>query len=646
MAPRSPGLPGLGYVVAFGVTLTVVAIRLTLNKVSSDHSMFLPFVGAVMLAAWWGGLKPGLLTTILSCLAVTFFVIQPDEQRNRDSAVWVPLVVFLIVGLMVSWLCETLHATQRRSEARQQLLEREIEARQKAEETVRTSQSLLQAILDHSSAIIFVKSPEGRYLLVNKEFCNVLHLTQDQVLGRTVFDLFPPPIAQQFYANDRQVIDTRQTIVREEVLPIEDKTLTYLSVKFPLFTPSGEPYAMGGVATNITERIKAEEELRVADRRKDEFLATLSHELRNPLAPILNALQVLFLAEHDKRMRDQARTVMERQLQQMVRLIDDLLDLSRISRNRLEIRKEVVELGTILENAVETSRPLVESFNHELTVTLPGEPLYLEADASRLGQVFANLLNNAAKYTERGGHIWLTAERQDQEAVVTIRDNGIGILPEMLPRIFDMFMQINQSLERSQGGLGIGLTLVKRLVEMHEGTVEVHSDGPGLGSQFRVRLPLVTRSSPEKHEETFGAVASPPSSSRRILVVDDNEDSAESLAMMLRIMGHHVVAAYNGLEALEIARTTRPEVIFLDLGMPNISGYELARRLRQQPWGQDMILVALTGWGQEEDRRRTQEAGFHQHLVKPADPAILTQMLAQLPAGQDPHPKNGSSCRS
>ncbi len=375
-------------------------------------------------------------------------------------------------------------------------------------------------------------------------------------------------------------------------------------------------------------RVRAE-----ADRRKDEFLATLAHELRNPLAPIRNGLTVMRLAGGDREAVEKARGMMERQVQQMVRLIDELLDLSRISRGKVELRRERVTLASVVTSAVETSRPLIEEAGHELLVRLPAEPVFLNADTTRLAQVFSNLLNNAAKYTERGGHIRLAAEAGNGQVQVSIQDDGIGIPASMLPAIFEMFTQVDRSLEKAQGGLGIGLSIVKRLVEMHGGTVEARSAGHGKGSELIVRLPALASPAAEPRP-TLGASdggdSTEPAARRRVLVADDNVDSAESLAMMLELMGNEVRTTHDGVEAVETAEEFRPSVIVLDIGMPRMNGYDACRRIREQPWGREVIIVALTGWGQAEDKRRSKEAGFDRHLVKPIEPAALGELLATL----------------
>ncbi len=433
---------------------------------------------------------------------------------------------------------------------------------------------------------------------------------------------------------DAMIGEGKELWVDEYQLLRADGTYAYVIDRgFVVYDDRSKPLRMVGSMLDLTERRRLEESLRESDRRKSEFLATLAHELRNPLAPIRNALEILRRTGGDGPVVEQARCVMERQVRQMVRLVDDLLDIARISRDKLELRRERVELAAAVQSAVETSRPLLDAGGHRLTVVLPSEPIWLDADLTRLAQVFLNLLSNAAKYTERGGEIRLTAERQGPEVVVRVRDTGIGIPAEMLPRIFEMFTQVDQSLERSQGGLGIGLTLVKRLVEMHGGSIEARSDGPGLGSEFVVRLPVVagppTLPEPQVRDGKPGTTAPPK---RRILIVDDNEDSARSLCRLLTMTGSEARTTHDGLSALAVAAEFRPDVILLDIGLPGLNGYEVARKVRGQR-GEDVVLVAVTGWGQEDDRRRSQEAGFDYHMVKPVDFNELQRLLAdQKPA--------------
>jgi PAS domain S-box-containing protein len=381
-----------------------------------------------------------------------------------------------------------------------------------------------------------------------------------------------------------------------------------------------------GTCRDVDERKKAEEVLLSADRRKDEFIAILSHELRNPLMPIRNAIQVLKLRGNSDMQLTWARSVIERQVTQMAHLLEDLLDLSRIGQNKLELHKLWVTLDSILDAAIEVSRPLCEQAGHRLELNALSEPIHLEADSHRLVQAFTNLLNNAVKYTERGGRITLTVRREPRAAVVEIEDTGIGISAEMLPRIFDLFTQDRPALERSQGGLGIGLSIVKALIEMHGGTVEASSAGPGLGSRFTVRLPAADRRALAIPREAPRRV---PARSLKILVADDNADAAESLSVLLEMVGHDVHVAADGEEALEVARTVRPDVALLDIGMPKLNGYELARQLRTEHPRQP-VLVAITGWGQRDDLRRAAAAGFDFHLVKPVNPDELIELITRI----------------
>jgi PAS domain S-box-containing protein len=401
----------------------------------------------------------------------------------------------------------------------------------------------------------------------------------------------------------------------------------------PIRSPEGNVVGMVLVFRDITERKKVEDALKEVDRRKDDFIALLAHELRNPLAPLRNGLQVMRLGGNDANSVAQARAMMERQLGHMVRLIDDLLDISRISRNKMELRRSRVLLSDVVGSAVEAAGPLVDAGGHELTVSLPPEPVFLDADLTRLAQVFNNLLTNSAKYTERSGHICLAAERRGEDVFVSVRDNGIGIPTDALPGIFDMFSQVDRSIERSAGGLGIGLALVKGLVEMHGGTVAVESDGEGKGSTFTVKLPALESSrqltvgTPDKAHGLRGP-------RRRMLVVDDNRDSAESMAMMLKLLGNDVRIAHDGIEAVEAAEAFRPQVILMDVGMPRLNGLDATRRIRQQSWGRPVVIAALTGWGQEGDKARSQEAGCNGHLVKPVSLMDLQKFLAETRASE------------
>ena len=394
--------------------------------------------------------------------------------------------------------------------------------------------------------------------------------------------------------------------------------------------------------TEVAERARVELALKEADRHKDEFLAMLAHELRNPLAPIHNAVQLMHRQSFTDPQLTWSRDVIGRQLAHLTRLVDDLLDVSRITRGKINLSKEVLDLETLMTRTVETVQPLFEERGHTLTVEVPKGILAVLGDPTRLVQALGNVLGNAAKYTQRGGHITLSAAESGPEVVIRVRDNGIGIPAELMPMIFNLFTQLDHTSGPPQSGLGIGLALVQRLVEMHGGSVSAVSEGLGKGSEFLIRLPLFIRERVESGqplqqlsalEQSMTNAEGPTRTQRRILVADDNNDALESLATLLQLSGHEVYTAANGAVALESAEQHRPEVALLDIGMPKLDGYEVARRIRAQPWGQRITLVALTGWGQDSDRRRSQEAGFDSHLVKPLDLDKLTELLAALPVG-------------
>lgn len=406
--------------------------------------------------------------------------------------------------------------------------------------------------------------------------------------------------------------------------------ITALAHASPIFDDNEKVVGAVNVVVDISERRRAEELLKEADRHKNEFLAILSHELRTPLAPIRNALQVLNLKSPPDPELQKVLGLIDRQIRQMTRLVDDLLDISRIIRRQLELRKECVGLSEVVYAAVEASQPMLEMSGQEFSFTVPPEPVYLNADLARLAQIISNLLNNAAKYTRADGRICLTAMRQGKDAVISVRDTGIGIPADMQPRIFEMFKQADRSRGQSKSGLGIGLTLAKRLVEMHGGTITVSSKGHGQGSEFVVRLPVADRP-PQKPDQADRENEKPVfAASLRILVVDDDRDSTVSLSMLLQIMGHEVRTSHDGPDAIDIAGEYRPDIVLLDIGLPGMSGYEVARKIRQEPWGEPMKLIALTGWGQEEDRRQAQEAGFDYHLVKPVEAPALSKLLASI----------------
>jgi PAS domain S-box-containing protein len=517
------------------------------------------------------------------------------------------------------------------------LVFRDISERKNADDALRASEARKASILRTSLDAILTIDTDGKVLEMNPATENMFGYAADELVGQNLKMLMPEPyhnehdgyIANYLHTGQAKIIGIGREVVGRRkdgsTFPMELAVITYEVDKRRFFT---------GFVRDISREKENEKrvyglltELREADRRKDEFLATLAHELRNPLAPLRNMLEIMKHADGNGNLPRQARETMERQVRHLVRLVDDLLDMSRINRNKLELRKERVELASVINAALEMCRPLMEGAKHELIVTLPPEPIYLDADPVRLSQVFSNLLNNSCKYTEPGGHITVTAERHGGGVVVKVKDNGIGIPPDMLGRVFDMFTQVDRSLERSQDGLGIGLTLVKRLAEMHHGLVEAFSEGPGRGSEFKVLLPVLSGSEPAK---SAVPTADPRmTTARRILVVDDNRASAESLVALLELTGNETHIAYDGLQAVGAAERFRPDVALLDVGLPKLNGLDVARRIREQPWGKDMILVALTGWGQDDDRHRSKAAGFDHHMVKPVDLGLLMKLLAE-----------------
>jgi len=434
---------------------------------------------------------------------------------------------------------------------------------------------------------------------------------------------------------NRHLADTNEQLARANAALQAEKTRELQALNTSLQQANLEMERTNlALQGEIAERARAEQALKEADRHKDEFLAMLAHELRNPLAPIRNAVHLMKMKSLADPQLQLSRDIIERQLIQLSRLVDDLLDVSRITRGKINLARRRVELSELVARAVETVAPTIESRGHALTVEIPQRPLMIYGDPMRLTQALSNVLGNAAKYTDTGGQIILRARRRRRDIEITIRDDGIGIVPEVLPCIFDLFTQLDRRTGRHQGGLGIGLALVRQLIEMHGGTVWASSEGPGKGSEFVIRLPLsIERANTSEAGGPGARAAKPPEPvrppQRRILVADDNPDARESLATLLSLSGHEVYRAEDGSDALEKAESCRPDVALLDIGMPRANGYEVARQIRGQPWGRHMVLVAVTGWGQESDRRRSHEAGFDSHLTKPVDPHVLDELLAR-----------------
>lgn len=488
---------------------------------------------------------------------------------------------------------------------------------------------LYETTLSNTPDLVYVFDRNHRFVYANEALLAMWGRTWDEAIGKTCLELgYELWHASMHDREIEQVVSTRQPI--RGVVPFTGSKgrRDYDYIFVPVLGADGEVEAVAGTTRDVTDQKAASEALRESDRKKDDFIALLAHELRNPLAPIRNGLQVIRLSSEPS-IRDQVQQMMDRQLSHMVRMIDDLLDVSRIGRHKMELRRERVALNDVINSAVETARPAIEEAGHDLSLELPQEPIFLDADLTRLSQVFSNLLVNSAKYTERGGRIWLAAKKNQNEIAVSVRDTGIGIPPDSLSAIFDMFSQIDRPLERKTGGLGIGLALVKGLVEIHGGSVTAYSQGPGSGSTFTVTLPLLVEANEvATSDRNQGQI--PVAPKRKVLVVDDNHDGALSLAMMLKLTGNDVAMAHDGLEAIEQAERFRPDCILMDMGMPKLNGLEAAKRIREMAWSRDIVIIALTGWGQDADRELTRQAGCDGHLVKPVSLDDLQIMLNEL----------------
>jgi signal transduction histidine kinase/CheY-like chemotaxis protein len=498
---------------------------------------------------------------------------------------------------------------------------------------LRSRLTALTKVLEHAPVPIAVAhDAECRFISANDALARLLGVPSGANISLT-----PPPGEQPRYQIERHgrpippdelpmqyAIAHRCRVTNDIEIVRADGFRVYVQNDVePLYDSHGTVCGCVSVIVDMTERKHVEDVLRETDRRKDEFLATLSHELRNPLAPIRNALELMRRAGNDVTLKERALAIMGRQLQQLVRLTDDLLDVSRITTNRLELRRERVDLRSVIASAVETTQPLVDAAGHVLTIDVPPEPLWVNADFTRVAQAFANLLNNAVKYTGRGGRVTVSARSDREEMVVEVADTGIGIDPREMPRIFDMFMQLDRSFNPSQSGLGIGLTLAKRLVELHKGHIQARSEGRGKGTTFAVRLPAAASVSEQAHP---AARVRPAAEACRVLVAEDIPDAAEMLRLMVESMGYEVRVAADGVQAVSIAREFAPQIALLDIGMPRMDGYEAARQIRSA-LGPRVVLVAVTGWGQQEDQRRAREAGFDHHLTKPADPDVVVQLI-------------------
>ncbi len=512
---------------------------------------------------------------------------------------------------------------------------RDLTERRRHEESLRQSEErfrlLVEGVKDYA---IFMLDPGGHIVSWNAGAEVIKGYKAEEVLGRHFSIFYPLESVARGWPEHELRIARKVGRFEDEGWRLRKDGSTFWAnvVITALYDRDNRLYGFGKVTRDLTERRRVQD-LEESERQVNEFLAMLAHELRNPLAPIRNAVSLMQMGGLSSSMLEWYRNVIDRQVTHLTRLVDDLLDVSRITSGKIAIQNEPVEISLVVDGAIDACRPLIEERKHTLEISLPAQPLWIEGDLTRLSQILLNLLNNAAKYTPESGTIRLTAERQGEQAVVRVLDTGIGIAADLLPRVFDLFHQGNRALDRAEGGLGIGLTLVHRLVEMHGGSVEARSEGPGRGSEFIVRLPLVEAPEEKNDDLTPSRSATRPqqAGSHRVLVVDDNRDAAESMTVLLEIWGHEVRIANDGPGALALAAEYQPDIVLLDIGLPGMDGYEVAKRLRERPGSKRMILVAVTGYGQDEDRRRAYDMGFDYHLTKPVEPAKLEGLLASLP---------------
>ena len=619
------------------VVVVAVALRTWLEPVMEKQGPVL-FLGAILVGAWVGGIGPAIICLVLLHFVHGYGFRTPKGLLDPTPSSIITTGGYYLVGITVGVLSQMRATAQRRARDQQ------LEAVSQREHLRTTLSCMADGVL--------VTDVNGRITLMNPTAEMMTEWTLADSEGKPWWEIFAMRGQDVRDCSERpidRVLHEGHVVHERTPQILTSRTGHAIPIAYsaaPVQDPDGITKGVVLIFRDESERQRTELALRNADRRKDEFLATLAHELRNPLAPISMGLELLELSADDRQAVDDIRSMMRRQTQHMVRLIDDLLDVSRITRGKLELRRSQVELADVVRNAIEATRPLMDEARHQLIVHLPNKDLLLYADANRLTQILTNLLNNAAKYTPREGRIELTAEHTGSEVIVTVSDSGIGIPNEKIDCVFDMFAQVNESSESGHTGLGIGLTLVKRLVEMHGGSVEVQSRGRNLGTTFRVLLPALPEPPVAVNGAPLDCHVLPSIVKRRILVVDDNADALESLSRMVTLMGNDVHQAHDGLEAIEVTRTFQPDIVLMDLGMPNLNGYEAARRIRKEPWGRDLTLVATTGWGQDEDRRRTAEAGFDCHLVKPIAIDSLREVLGATVPSRVAKPTSHPAIRS
>lgn len=616
------------------IMASLIGVRLARSGMwSMEFLSLLLFIG-IVVAASFGGFKAGLLVTALSFPAAAYFFSKPYFGiRIQDPNDWSFLLMFIVAGMTLSWLVDSIVKTQRALENKHKQLQKEVTERQLLLKRTEEWKQRYEAAMISSGSILYDSNRTKRYILLAGECEKILGFTAEELQGnpRNWLALVHPEDSARFM---REVTNT--TLEQEPFhleYRVRRKDGTYATVCDDgqlVIGANGELHVIGFVK-DVTLQKETERLLASMDRRKDEFIATLAHELRNPLAPLVNALSLLRSSPGNSDIGQRCLDVMERQLQQMVHLVNDLMDVSRITTGQIVLRKKLLNINSVLEAAIQTSRPHIEERGHTLIIAVDPSPVVLEGDATRLCQVFSNILNNAAKFTPRGGQIELSSKWSDGSILISIRDNGAGIPADALSSIFEMFNQAGASASSGQRGLGIGLNLARTIVQLHGGSIEAKSGGIGRGAEFIVRVPATLERLLEE-PKSKSAMPNPShvESKYRVLIVDDNVDGASSMSMMLEVQGYETRICHDGLEAVTAAEQFHPHLILLDIGLPGLSGHEVAREIRKAPWGKNVVLAAVTGWGQDEDKRKSQEAGFNYHFVKPVDPTEIHKLILNI----------------
>jgi two-component system CheB/CheR fusion protein len=626
------------YLIAVAATVVALLVRLWLaSYLEPPYILFYP---TVMIVAMLLGAGPGLVATALAGISAALWILPAEPNLPHATQDTLGLVLFTMMGVFMTSVAHLYRQARERLDTQEKV--RAITAERDAR--VRASEERLRAITDTIPDPVFLKDRASRMVLANPATLQAIGKPAEAVLGMSDREFYDDPtVGAEIVATDRRIMDSGVPDVVEERILTPAGYRVFLSTKAPLRDQDGRVVGLIGVARDITERKQAEEALREADRRKSEFLSVLSHELRNPLAPIRNALYLLDRAPAGGEQAQRARAVLGRQVTHLTRLVDDLLDVTRISRGKVTLHRTRFDARDLVQRTVEDHRQLLAARELRVVVDLAPDAMAVDADATRVSQIVGNLLQNSAKFTDAGGLVTVTAGLAGDCVAIGVRDTGIGVTADMLARMFEPFTQADESLHRTRGGLGLGLALVKGLVEMHGGSVEARSDGIGRGTEVVVRLPPAP---PSEEARPAATAAAGPSRARRILVIEDNVDAAETLRDMLELWGHVVAVAHAGRQGIERARCFEPEIVLCDIGLPEMDGYDVARVMRADARVGSPVLVALTGYALPEDQRRAAEAGFELHVAKPVSIAQMEDMLARAGEMRDrrgatpPRPRN------